>query len=608
MKLPGAWHQRGQAGHDTGWTCVNGRGSVLENKRLLFVQNGSDEREDLERSLSGMARVWDVAFAGSAAEALEWMARQPVDAIVTDLRLPDQSGTDLLNQIGERHPQTLRFIRASFADQGLIMACVWGTHQFIPKPCDGAELVTHLSRALAITNWLADDGLKARLSQMGNFPSLPSLYFEVMKQLESPAASVEAIAEVVGRDLALTAKLLQLVNSAFFGFAQRITSVRDALTILGLETVKSIVLGLHAFSHYDTGRLGRFSVDRLWSHSVAVATAAKRITLAHTHNRQMADEAFTAGLLHDIGKLALAANFPDGYSELMRRVAEQQLNLPDLERQHLGATHGEAGGYLLGLWGMPVSLIETAVHHHRPGECAYTEFAPLTAVHLANVIDREQHPDPHEGIPPALDVQYFEALGLADRMDAWRSGDFTPPANVPIPATTKEHSRAKAPSDRVSPDVLRPVTLGGVEAEPGRRMSPVLVPVLAVSGLIVAVVVWWLVLERSQRPAQAHARTVPRAEFVAPDGAHSPTEATNDGDPARAASSDAIRSTLPLFAAEPSVHLGEILFDWVDPAAVINGRLVRLGDTVEGAEVIDITPEIVTLRRDGQSLVLGLPQ
>ncbi|HXG49145.1 MAG TPA: response regulator [Methylomirabilota bacterium] len=607
MKLPGALHQRGQAGQDTHWKRVNDRGSAPRNKRLLFVQSGSDEREDLERSLGSMARVWDVAFAGSAAEALEWMARQPADAIVTDLRLPDQSGADLLNQIGERYPQTLRFIRASFADRGLILACVWGTHQFIPKPCDGAELVTRLSRAMAITNWLADDGLKARLSRMGNLPSLPSLYFEVMKLLESPAASVEALAEVVSRDLALTAKLLQLVNSAFFGFAQRITSVRDALTILGLETVKSIVLGVHAFSHYETAKLGQFSVDRLWGHSVAVATAAKRITLAHTHDEQMADEAFTAGLLHDIGKLALAANFPEDYGELMRRVAEQPLHLPDLEREHLGATHGEAGGYLLGLWGMPVSMIETAVHHHRPGECAHSEFAPLTAVHLANVIDREQHPDPNEGVPPALDVQYFDALGLADRMDAWRSGDFTPLGNVAISARP-EHSPSKDAARHLNPGPSHPVARRGVEAKPGRRVSSVVASALAICVLVVAVVVWWSVLEQRRRPPEVHARTLPMGALVRPAGSGAPTGPSEEGDPAWVASPGAIASTLPVFAVEPSVQVGEILFDWLDPAAIINGQLVRLGEVVGGAEVVDITPDVVTVRMAGRSLVLRLPQ
>ena len=228
-------------------------------KRIIFVDDEPREVQNLQRDLGNMNDIWSIAFAGSGLEALEVMAKEPFDAIVADMRMPEINGVELLNKVGKLYPKTLRFILSTFADRDLIMTCVWGTHQFISKPCDPATLVSTVQRSLALGIWLSNDVLKELVSKMGNFPSLPATYLEVLKQLESPGASVQSISDVISKDLAVTAKLLQMVNSAFFGLPQKLTNPFEAVAILGIETVKSLVLCIQVFTHFDKLKQSKFS-------------------------------------------------------------------------------------------------------------------------------------------------------------------------------------------------------------------------------------------------------------------------------------------------------------------------------------------------------------
>jgi len=574
------------------------------NKRILFVGGDSDERDDVEQALGAMARVWDMDFAPNAAKALELMSKDPFEAVVTGLRLPDVSGADLLNKVGELHPRTLRFIRGSFADQSLIMACVWGIHHFIPEPCSGPELVTILSRGLGVTDWLSNEALKGLLSRLSHFPPLPTLYSEVMKQLESPSASVEAIAGIVGKDLAMTAKLLQMVNSAFFGFQQKITSVHDAITILGMETVKAIVLSIHAFSHYEKTQLGRFSIERLWSHSIAVATEAKRITRAQTGDQAMADEAFTAGLLHDIGKLALAANFSEKFDQVHEHAQAEKVTLPEAEKKLLGATHCEAGAYLLGVWGMPISLIESALFHHQPGTCRHNAFSPLTAVHIANVLSHDQRPDTSGGSSAALDTAYIEALGLDSRMEAWREG---------AAGTAVKPRPSRAPSTENSPDSFVPpsspkieaprLSLAGERSSGRSGLTKILVPALAVGAVAAGGYLGWMTITKLDSTiAEAKARHggIPSASPL-----HSaPAKSGKLGSPSETASHRGSPGPMSMF---PDLRLQDVSCDWVNSSATINGRSLHIGDQIDGVVVVEVTPTSVSLRFNEEIRTIHLP-
>ena len=389
-------------------------------KQILFVDDEPLVLEGLQRMLFNMRREWEMRFAGGANEALRMMAAFPADVVISDMRMPEMNGAQLLNEVMRLHPKAVRFILSGYSDMEMIMQCVSGTHQFLTKPCDGETLRNVVGRALEMDSWLNNDSVKALVSKMGTLPSLPSLYFEVMRELGSPETTLDQVGATIAKDPGMTAKILQLVNSAFFGLCRQVSDPTEAVLQLGLETIKSLVLGIHVFSELESAGNGPFSADELWRHSLSTARTARRIAQLERQEKRIIEEAFTAGLLHDIGRLVLLANLPAQYTEAFGNANKNGITLEEAERSVFGAAHPEVGGYLLGLWGLPVSLVEAAVYHHHPSRCLTRAFTPLTAVHVANVLEQETAVVPGPASCPQWDLAYLAGLGLENRIPAWQ--------------------------------------------------------------------------------------------------------------------------------------------------------------------------------------------
>ena len=216
-------------------------------KRILFVDDEPLMLQGLQRMLHGMRNEWDMRFAKSGAEALQMMAASPADVVVSDTRMPVMNGAALLNEVMRSYPKTVRFILSGYADMEMVMQCVGGTHQFLSKPCDSETLRSAVRRAVEMDPLLNNDKVKTLVSQMTKVPSLPSLYFEILKELRSEESSLSKVGEIIAQDPAMTAKMLQLVNSAFFGVRRQLNDPLEAVMHLGLETIKSLVLSIPAW-------------------------------------------------------------------------------------------------------------------------------------------------------------------------------------------------------------------------------------------------------------------------------------------------------------------------------------------------------------------------
>ena len=228
--------------------------------------------------------------------------------------------------------------------------------------------------------------------------------------------------EIIARDPVITAKLLQLSNSVAFGLQRQITSAVDAVLYLGLETTKSLVLLAHTYSYFDHFRLGTFGLQQLWRHSVSVGEAAQRIAQEEQASTDFQSKAYTAGLLHDLGKLILAVNLPEQFGQAITSARQQQVPLWQIETELFGASHSNVGAALLGIWGLPVDILEAIALHHSPSQLWNQGFCPLTAVHAANalVYEAEALPPGQQLVAPELDVNYIEALGLTKQVENWR--------------------------------------------------------------------------------------------------------------------------------------------------------------------------------------------
>ncbi len=392
----------------------------MNKRRVLFVDDEPKILAALNRMLYSMRREWDTVFASSGSEALEIMDREPFDVIVTDMRMPGMDGAALLNEVMRRHPKVIRVVLSGQADKEAIFRAIGPIHIYLSKPCDAEVLKSTLARACMLSSLLADEDLRQLVSRMETLPSLPALYHEILRELQSPEVSAKSVGRIIAQDIGMTAKVLQLVNSAFFGLPQHVSNPVQAVVLLGLETIKILVLSTHIFSQFEETRLKELPIHSLWRHSVAVGTLARQIARAENADQKMIDHAAMAGLLHDVGKLVLAANLPGEYSQAFALAAQEGLELQEAERRVFGSSHAEVGAYLLGLWGLPDSIVMATAFHHRPALCPDKNSSPLAAVHVANVWEHEARPVGEVGLAPAIDHAYLAEQGLAERLPVWR--------------------------------------------------------------------------------------------------------------------------------------------------------------------------------------------
>ncbi|HLK56160.1 MAG TPA: response regulator [Chthonomonadaceae bacterium] len=388
--------------------------------KVLFVDDEAQVLRGLRRLLNFMSDEWEMEFVTGGQEALEFMERGAADVVVTDMRMPGMNGAELLTQVHARWPGTVRIILSGYADREATLRTVGTAHQYLSKPCDPEVLVATITRMHALCALLNDEPLRKLVQGMQSLPSRPTLYHRMLDALQQPEISMPQIGELVAQDAGMTARILQLVNSSFFGQQRHISSVAQAISLIGLDTIRALVLSIGVFSQFEPGLGTRFPVEKIWRHSMRVGKLAKEIACSQDQSRGEVEDAFASGLLHDAGKLILAANMPAPYAKVLALVKAKKLFLAEVERLALGASHAEVGGYLLGLWGLPHPIVEAVAYHHQPQPQHAIAFSALTAVHAANCLENERDGDDEMGGAAALDEDYIASLGLADRIPAWR--------------------------------------------------------------------------------------------------------------------------------------------------------------------------------------------
>jgi len=391
-------------------------------KSILFVDDDVNLIQGLKRSLRGLLPGWDLFFAFSAEEALGILERSEVDLIVSDMRMPGIGGVELLETISERYPQVIRFVLSGHIDQELAHKSTRVAHQFIAKPCDTHQLVRIIQHSFQLRDLQKDPRLNAIITSIKKLPSLPALYVQLVQEMESPEVSSRSIATIISKDITMTAKTLQLVNSAFYGMPSQVTNLVQAVTILGINTLKSLVLSQQVFSQFRDVPSEWVSLDALWDHSINTGNLARIICRSVTENAQAQDDAQVAGVMHDIGKL-IQLQIPGFYPDLIDRKSR---GMPALEAEYeiLGTSHAELGAYLLGLWALPDPVVQAAAFHHLPSRQEGAVFSPLTSVHGANhLMNTGNTPvnNEEEEFTPTLDMRYLEELNLTDKLNLWKN-------------------------------------------------------------------------------------------------------------------------------------------------------------------------------------------
>jgi HD-like signal output (HDOD) protein/CheY-like chemotaxis protein len=388
--------------------------------RILFVDDEPMILELLHFTIAAMGGQWESRYAESGEKALKLMEKEPFDLIVSDMRMPGMTGAQLLNEVMKRYPATSRIILSGHADREDVMRCVGATHQFLAKPYELSSIQAALNRIRGLRERLHSEEIQKLVGKRDSLPSVPAVYFELVDALQHPNCSTQQLGDIAATDPALTAKMLQLVNSAFFGYAREVSSASEAVMLLGVGTIRSLALTTHLFSAFGAVETESWSVEQVWRHSVRVGQWAKRVVELEGGDEHMAEQAFTAGILHDIGKLILLDTLSVAYLNLVVPDPKNNRPLSEVEQEALGATHADVGAYLLDLWGLPAPLVEAVALHHEPGRASEVAFSPLTAVHVADVFEHAaQAPDP-TAVLSRIDSLYLDQLSLGSHLAVWR--------------------------------------------------------------------------------------------------------------------------------------------------------------------------------------------
>lgn len=379
-------------------------------KRVLFVDDETSLLDGLRVRLHALRSQWEMVFVENGLRAITELEEHPVDVIVTDVRMPAMDGVELLEIVRDRWPDAIRIVLSGCAEEeqsGRLLSVV---HQYISKPCEVDQLENVIRRCMQLRDVLNEPRLQALVGRISHLPAMPRTCTNLRDAMADPDVSVREIARIIQEDPAVAAKVLQLVNSAFFRLARRITSIEQAVGYLGLNAIRTLVMSVEVFSAWRSG-VGTCELTpaRLQEKAHRVAAA----TRALAHGTGFADDALMAGLLHNIGYWILLQECPQQMQRAIDVARTHGIPLHAAEQDVIGASHAAIGAYLLGAWGLPYSVIEAVAFQHCPQRVSQTRFDVLAALVMAQTLQATGEPlvrgaVEHCEVP--VDARYLQAL------------------------------------------------------------------------------------------------------------------------------------------------------------------------------------------------------
>jgi len=400
-------------------------------RRVLFVDDEARILEGLRRMLRPQRHEWEMAFAPGGEAALALMEASPFDVIVSDMRMAGMDGATLLCRVRELYPQMVRIVLSGHTELSTALRVVPVAHQFLAKPCDAEMLRVAIERACHLKALLSDGSIRRTVTALGDLPSLPRTYEALTQALADPDTSLQKVARIIEQDVGISAKVLQLVNSAFFGISHSMTNIQGAVSYLGINTLKNLVLSVEIFRAFKPQReLQGFCLEKLQHHAQLTAHIAARLPMP----KHLADIAVVAGMLHDVGKLILAWKISEHFEKVLGEAQAENCPVYQVEERLDGFSHAEIGAYLLGLWGLPYTVVEAVALHHGPNRVPHQSFDAISAVYVANLLAHEIE-DSSSGNSTVYNLDNYQeeltALGVADKIPEWRAMAKEIPALLP---------------------------------------------------------------------------------------------------------------------------------------------------------------------------------
>jgi putative nucleotidyltransferase with HDIG domain len=378
-------------------------------KRVLFVDNEPAAPQGLRLRLQRVSGKWELGWADNGPLAIEQMQKQPYDVVVTDLRMPGMDGAKLLEIVSARWPQTIRIVLSGYADPQQTMRAAPLAHQYLSKPVEPQQLEDVIDRCVQLHDLLHGPHLRAIVGRVRNLPAIPRIYSTLRGIVNDEKVTASEVARLVSTDPPIAARVLQIVNSACFRLARRITKIEQAVSYLGFTVIRNLAMSAEIFSQWPSNGSGHLNQAKLQAHVRAVTAAASALTA----KTPIADDTMLAGLLHDIGYWVLAQEYSAELRASVELAAATSIPMHEAESRVIGASHAEIGAYLLVMWGLPYPVIEAVAHHHEPQRVSQSYFDVLAALTIAQSLVRADDGRAFDVAVPAgsrVDENYLKSV------------------------------------------------------------------------------------------------------------------------------------------------------------------------------------------------------
>lgn len=345
-------------------------------KNIAFVDDEKNVLDGLRRMLHSYRNKWKMHFFTSGEEALKAIDNGSFDVIISDMHMPKMNGAQVLTNVKTNHPNISRLALSGYAKEEIVLESLQVTQRFIAKPASKEEIIQSIERALSLQELLQNEGMKNLLGGINSLPVIPEIYNKLMAEVASEDASIARIAEIVETDVALTASILKIVNSAFFGLVTHVASPTQAATILGMDTIKNIALSTKVFMAISDGNKNIAELSKLNNFAQKVGLLASKLVKKSKLQNRARDHAHIAAMMINVGEIILLAHTKAFEKNNIEKLAPSLL-----------------AGYLLGLWSMPFPLIEAVRWHRNPKDSGIEELSPLTVAHAAWAMVKMQEQD-----------------------------------------------------------------------------------------------------------------------------------------------------------------------------------------------------------------------
>jgi HD-like signal output (HDOD) protein len=387
-------------------------------KRTLYVVD--DQPQVLEVAVLILRTAdpqWEVVGFKDPQQALEAVKSAPPDLMLSDQIMPGVSGSELLDKVRAISPATIRILMSGHVALSNL-TLITSAHQYLAKPFDPTALRGIIKRSFAAQARIVNLGLQRVVTALRSIPSLPQVHQSLLQELEDGRTASTVIANMVADDPGLSLKVLQLANSPLFGTGGAITSPVDAVMCLGTDMIAAIVLSQSLFRHYESLQRPEMDLQRVWTHSWETARLAQRLCRDQGLPAKTGEEAFLAGLIHEIGRFILIDNFPDQFKEACDKARRAGGPLAASLRETFQATPSQVAAYVLELWGLPDAPITAVGVLDNPQDDAAKGFTISAVLYIANHITSAKFP-PDSFPVEDWNMDYLKSVGCADQIPVW---------------------------------------------------------------------------------------------------------------------------------------------------------------------------------------------